>query len=67
MTNYSTLDRDLSEILVCPRDKLPLTEEPGSVSCSRGHRYAVVEGIPILLLKETIQTHIEGSRSLEVA
>jgi hypothetical protein len=27
----------------------------------------VVEGIPILLLSETEQTHIEGSRSLAVA
>jgi len=61
------LDRGLAEILVCPRDKLPLTEEPGSMSCPKGHRYAVVEGIPILLLGETLQTHIEGSRSLVVA
>ena len=67
MTNYAMLDRGLAEILVCPRDKLPLTEEPGSMSCPKGHRYAVVEGIPILLLGETLQTHIEGSRSLVVA
>lgn len=65
--NYAALDRGLAEILVCPRDKLPLKEEPGSVACPQGHRYAVVEGIPILLLRETIQTHIEGGRSLEVA
>jgi SAM-dependent methyltransferase/uncharacterized protein YbaR (Trm112 family) len=67
MMNQVALDRGLAEILGCPRDKLPLTEQPGSVACPKGHRYAVVEGIPILLLQETLQTHIEGSRSLEVA
>lgn len=63
----ATLDRSLAEILVCPRDKLALREAPGRVVCPNGHSYAVVEGIPILLLSETPQTHIEGSRSLEVA
>jgi SAM-dependent methyltransferase/uncharacterized protein YbaR (Trm112 family) len=62
-----TLDPRLVEILTCPRDKLPLREEPGWVTCAQGHRYRVVEGIPILLLPETEQTHVEGSRSLAVA
>jgi SAM-dependent methyltransferase/uncharacterized protein YbaR (Trm112 family) len=62
-----TLAQALTEILVCPRDKLPLSEQAGGLVCSHGHRYAVVEGIPILLLSEATQTHIEGGRSLAVA
>jgi SAM-dependent methyltransferase/uncharacterized protein YbaR (Trm112 family) len=61
------LDRNLLDLLVCPRDKLPLEQTSGGLICANGHRYAVVEGVPILLLSESKQTHIEGSRSLEVA
>ena len=61
------LDPSLLEFLVCPRDKLPLARAAGQVVCPRGHSYAVVEGIPILLLSESTQTHIEGARSLAVA
>ena len=61
------LSERLSEILVCPRDMLPLREHPGLLLCENGHRYSVVEGIPILLLAEVEQNHIEGSRSLLVA
>jgi len=32
-----------------------------------GHRYRVVEGIPILLLSDVEQTHIEGTRALAIA
>jgi SAM-dependent methyltransferase/uncharacterized protein YbaR (Trm112 family) len=62
-----TLDPRLAALLVCPRDKSALTYGSGSLFCPRGHRYAVVEGIPILLVAEMEQTHIEGSRSLAVA
>lgn len=57
----------LREILVCPRDKLALQGEPGWLFCKDGHRYRVIEGIPIFLLHETEQTHIEGTRALAVA
>src|SRR5947199_9815166 len=63
----ASLNERLSEILVCPRDKLSLSERPGLLLCRNGHRYSVVEGIPILLLAEVEQNHIEGSRSLLVA
>jgi uncharacterized protein YbaR (Trm112 family) len=48
-------------ILVCPRDKLCLREEGDDLICEGGHRYAVIEGIPILLVSEAEQTHIEGT------
>ena len=62
-----TLDQALIELLVCPRDRLPLRQQPGCVVCADGHRYAVIGGIPILLVPEIKQTHIEGERSLLVA
>jgi hypothetical protein len=34
--------------------------------CRSGHRYPVVDGIPILLLTETQRTHVEGTCSLQV-
>jgi SAM-dependent methyltransferase/uncharacterized protein YbaR (Trm112 family) len=57
----------LMNILVCPRDKLSLHEESDDLVCERGHRYAVIEGIPILLVSEAEQTHIEGTRALAMA
>jgi SAM-dependent methyltransferase/uncharacterized protein YbaR (Trm112 family) len=62
-----TLDPCLLAFLACPRDKSALTYSSGSLFCANGHRYAVVEGIPILLVAETEQTHVEGTRSLAVA
>jgi len=62
-----TLDPFLSQILVCPRDKLPLTDQTNRLCCANGHRYGVVEGIPIFLLPEMAQTHSEGKRALAAA
>jgi SAM-dependent methyltransferase/uncharacterized protein YbaR (Trm112 family) len=63
------MDAGLLGLLVCPRHRLPLElQGPGaSLVCEGGDRYAVIEGIPILLLSEAAQTHVEGTRSLEVA
>jgi SAM-dependent methyltransferase/uncharacterized protein YbaR (Trm112 family) len=63
------IDAGLLELLVCPRHRLPLSQHGSGTSlvCEHGDRYAVVEGIPILLLSEAAQTHVEGTRSLEVA
>ena len=41
--------------------------EGDSLVCPNEHRYRVVEGIPILLVSEAQQTHIEGDRALLVA
>src|SRR5580698_10021356 len=58
---------DLLEVIVCPRDKQSLHTEADELVCPNGHRYRVVEGIPILLVSEAQQTHIEGDRALLVA
>jgi SAM-dependent methyltransferase/uncharacterized protein YbaR (Trm112 family) len=54
-------------MLVCPRDKEELQFLGEQLRCPRGHQYAVIEGVPILLVKEAEQTHVEGTRSLQVA
>ena len=66
-TTGSLLPPELLRMLVCPRDKQNLQEDGAALSCAQGHRYAVVEGIPILLLSDVEQTHIEGTRSIQVA
>jgi uncharacterized protein YbaR (Trm112 family) len=57
----------LLDLLVCPRDKGGLRVGGDSLVCEQGHKYAVIEGIPILLVSEAEQTHIEGKRALAVA
>ena len=61
------VDAELLQLLVCPRDKQTLDEESDWLCCASGHRYRTVEGIPILLVSEAEQTHIEGTRALAVA
>jgi SAM-dependent methyltransferase/uncharacterized protein YbaR (Trm112 family) len=53
--------------LVCPRDKLDLTLNSGTLVCHQGHHYPVVEGIPIMLLEDVRQTHGVATYSLEQA
>lgn len=60
------LSPQLLEMIVCPRDKKELHVQSGRLVCSEGHRYGIFEGIPILLVGESQQTHIEGERSLRV-
>ncbi len=49
----------LLQRLACPRDKSPLTltgsalpHTTNEIVCQRGHRYPVVDGVPVLLLQE---------------
>ena len=50
------LKTSLLEMLVCPRDHQELTEEEGSLVCPTGHRYPVVDDVPVLLLDDVRQT-----------
>jgi SAM-dependent methyltransferase/uncharacterized protein YbaR (Trm112 family) len=62
-------------LLACPRDQRPLIpSEPAaplgattSLTCGEGHRYEIVEGIPILLRDDVEQTHWAAILSLEAA
>jgi SAM-dependent methyltransferase len=67
LINEISPEQSLWELLVCPRDKQDLRREGTHLVCGRGHRYAVIEGVPVLLVSEAEQTHIEGARALAVA
>jgi len=60
-------DPELLAMLACPRDKQALSHAGTHLICSQGHRYALIVGIPILLMSDTKPTHIEGSRALAFA
>jgi SAM-dependent methyltransferase/uncharacterized protein YbaR (Trm112 family) len=62
-----SLDDGLLKLVVCPRDKQSLTQESDWLFCPSGHRYRIIEGIPMLLVSEAEQTHIEGTRALAAA
>lgn len=49
--------RHIADKLVCPRDKNPLVEETDRLVCPLGHRYPVVEKIPVLLCLDERPTH----------
>ena len=58
---------EILSLVVCPRDHQELQQDSDWLVCGSGHRYRVIEGIPILLVSEAEQTHIEGTRALAVA
>jgi SAM-dependent methyltransferase len=43
--------------LSCPRDRRALERLGEELACSDGHRYSVVDGIPVLLIPEEESTH----------
>jgi SAM-dependent methyltransferase/uncharacterized protein YbaR (Trm112 family) len=47
----------------CPRDRMPLTAQSGSLECEGGHSYPCVDGIPVLLVEEVDPTHLACWRS----
>lgn len=63
----ATLANDWPQLVVCPRDKRSVRVQGDFLVCPDNHRYRVVEGVPIMLVSEAPQTHIEGTRALEVA
>jgi SAM-dependent methyltransferase/uncharacterized protein YbaR (Trm112 family) len=51
------MQNGLFESLVCPRDHQPLQRAAdGLLGCAAGHRYPIVEGMPVLLLEESAGT-----------
>ncbi len=54
-------------LLACPRDQRPLILSGASLICSEGHRYAIVEEIPVLLRDDVSHTHWAATLALEAA
>jgi SAM-dependent methyltransferase len=46
----------LREILVCPRDRAGLAQEENWLTCEHGHRYPVIDDVPVMLLDDVDQT-----------
>ncbi len=42
--------------LVCPRDQTRLTDRESALECAQGHRYPVIDGVPVMLLAEAAPT-----------
>lgn len=64
---FAALDSRLLSLLACPRDRTALGIDNGWLCCPHGHRYPIVDGIPVLLLGEKEQTLGVGSASLQAA
>ena len=47
----------LLDSLACPRDRTPVTFAKDELKCAGGHRYPVVQGIPIMLMQDVAPTH----------
>ena len=49
------VDKELLEILACPLDKEPVTEQGEFLVCTKcGRKYPVREGVPVMLIEESI-------------
>ncbi len=59
------MDQWLRENLACPRDHKSLDYDNNVLTCPDGHRYPVVDGIPVMLLDEVEQTLWVAAASLE--
>jgi len=51
-----TLDPWYTANLVCPRDHGALTQAGAALVCAAGHRYPVIDGVPVMLLDDAFQT-----------
>ena len=67
VTPTTEFELEVWNLLACPRDKHSLRRRGDSFECEQGHSYPIIEGVPILLISEVEQTHIEGTRALKIA
>lgn len=61
-----SLDGWLCENLVCPRDYESLLETGNKLECVKGHRYRIVDGIPVLLRDDVQHAHWAALRALQL-
>jgi 2-polyprenyl-3-methyl-5-hydroxy-6-metoxy-1,4-benzoquinol methylase/uncharacterized protein YbaR (Trm112 family) len=63
----STVDTDLLTLLACPRDQLPVREDGRFLVCEAGHKYPVVDGVPVFLCADKPQSLNLAHASLKAA
>jgi 2-polyprenyl-3-methyl-5-hydroxy-6-metoxy-1,4-benzoquinol methylase/uncharacterized protein YbaR (Trm112 family) len=61
------MEHRLAERLVCPRDRASLASSGGELACEAGHRYPVVDGIPVLLRDDVEPTLAVFTETLAAA
>src|SRR4051794_36523105 len=61
------MDSRLLHTFVCPRDHTDLRFEDSYLCCSAGHKYPIIDGVPVFLLAEKDQTIGIASASLRAA
>jgi len=52
--------------LACPRDLLPVTQRQQHIACANGHRYPIVNDIPVMLIREVAPTHPYFDKTLDL-
>jgi len=66
-TPSKTIDVHLLSLLACPRDRAELYLDGQQLCCPHGHKYPIVDGVPVLLLAEIEQTIGIAKASLNAA
>ena len=61
------MDKWLLERLACPVDREPVVQEGAELICGQGHRYPVVDGIPVMLRDDVAHTLWVAEASLTKA
>lgn len=64
---YSQMDSSLLAQIACPRDRGLLETNGAWLECEHGHRYPVIQGVPILLVDDVSQTIGIARTSWELA
>jgi SAM-dependent methyltransferase len=57
-------DQWLKDNLVCPRDYSSLTNVEGRLRCRFNHTYPIIDGVPVLLVREAEQVFAAATASL---
>lgn len=59
------MNKWLADHVVCPRDKQSLESQDNDLVCPGGHKYALLDGIPIMLVDDAESTHGYIDQSLK--
>jgi SAM-dependent methyltransferase/uncharacterized protein YbaR (Trm112 family) len=64
---FLPMHRVLDEILVCPCDRTDLTRAGDWLTCTKGHRFPIVDEIPVMLVPDVRQTAWWATSSIQQA